>query len=102
MLAAQTFGRDTYLLPVLPLFEAPMMLRTAALLAIVALGSVGCAQRGPEAPENVTLSSSAPAWASQMAIGEPEMTFEERQVAGKRSGNAQQSLRASRSAQPTK
>jgi hypothetical protein len=79
-----------------------MMLRTAALLAIVALGSVGCAQRGAEAPENVTLSSSAPSWASQMAVGEPEMTFEERQVTAKRGGNVQQSLRASRSAQPTK
>lgn len=102
MLAAQTFGRDTYLSPVHPRFEAPMMLRTAALLAIVALGSVGCAQRGAEAPENVSLSSSAPAWASQVAVGEPEMTFEERQVTSKRSGGVQQSLRASRSAQPTK
>ncbi len=81
-----------------------MFVRVAVLsaVAIVAFGSVGCAQRNAEVPENVTLSSSAPSWASQMAVGEPEMTFEERQVTGKRGGNVQQSLRASRSAQPTK
>ena len=79
-----------------------MMLRSAFVLALVALGSVGCAQRAPEAPENVSLSSSAPSWASQMAVGEPEMTFEESRPSAKRGGSVQQSLRASRSAQPTK
>jgi len=80
-----------------------MLLRCSFAFALVALGSVGCAQRAAEAPENVTLSSSAPAWASQMAVGEPEMTFEDSRSAGaKRGGGVQQSLRASRSAQPTK
>jgi hypothetical protein len=80
-----------------------MMLRSTFVLALVALASVGCAQRAAEAPENVTLSSSAPSWASQMAVGEPEMTFEDSRASNaKRGGGVQQSLRASRSAQPTK
>lgn len=80
-----------------------MLIRSAALLALVALGSVGCAQRPAEAPENLTLSTSAPSWAAQAAVGDPEMTFEAaRPSAAKRGPAVQQSLRASRSAQPTR
>ena len=75
----------------------------AAILAIVAPLAVGCAQRPADAPENPSLSTSAPAWAAEAAVGEPEMTFEAaRPNAAKRGPSVQQSLRASRSAQPTR
>jgi hypothetical protein len=81
-----------------------MRFSLASVFALVALSSVGCAQRGAESPENVSLSASSarPAWASQMAVGEPEMSFEEaRPAANKRGGSAvQQGLRPSKSAQP--
>ena len=81
-----------------------MRFSLASVLALVAFSSVGCAQRGAEAPENVSLSASSarPAWATQMAVGDPEMSFEEaRPAASKRSGAAvQQGLRPSKSAQP--
>ena len=79
-----------------------MTFRTVVAVALVALSSVGCSQRSAESPENVTLSASArPAWASQMAVGDPEMTFEDaRPSQQKRSGAVQQGLRPSKSAQP--
>ncbi len=79
------------------------MLRLAAAIALVALSSVGCSQRGAESPENVSLSASSPrpAWASQMAVGDPEMTFDDaRPASAKRNTGVQQGLRPSKSAQP--
>lgn len=92
------------------LFRSPLAalatsgrLASFALCALATAGSVGCAPQAAESPQNVSLASSAPSWASQVAVGEPSMTFDDARPQGthKRGSGVQQGLRPSRSAQPT-
>ena len=74
-----------------------------AVFVVTTAGSLGCAPQAAESPQNVSLASSAPSWASQVAVGEPSMTFDDARPQGthKRGSGVQQGLRPSRSAQPT-